>query len=361
MAPMENQKMNTESKTSLQMVIDIAIKLGVLFLLLAWCFRIISPFISIVIWALIIAVAIFPLFKSISKKLGDSKKISATIITLVFLSVIIIPSLLFTGSMVDGIKKMSSDIENKSIKIYPPPEKVAEWPLVGSTIYGTWKLASENMKAVVEKYDDQLLAAGNWIVSALMGIGMDVLQFIISIIIAGVFLASSDSGGKAVRQFYRRLVGERGEEFALASEVTVRNVAKGVLGVAVIQSFLAGIVFLLAGIPYAGLWALICLILCVIQLGPGLVIIPVIVYIYTVADTWVAVLWTIALIVVMLSDNILKPLLMGKGAPVPMLVIFLGSIGGFISAGFIGLFIGAIILSLGYKLFIAWLEEAKTN
>jgi len=357
---MENQISQTDNKSTIQIVVDVTIKLGVLLLLLAWCFKIIYPFVSIVLWALIIAVAIFPLFKTLSNKMGDSKKISATIITLVFLSVIIIPGLLFTSSMVDGIKKMSSDIENKSIEIYPPPEKVADWPVVGGTIYGTWKLASENMEAVVEKYEDQLLSAGNWLVSALMGIGMDVIQFIISIIIAGVFLASSDSGGKALTQFYRRLVGERGEEFAKASEITVRNVAKGVLGVAVIQSFLAGLVFLLAGVPYAGLWALICLILCVIQIGPILVIIPVIVYLFTVMDTWVAVLWTIALVIVMVSDNILKPLLMGKGAPVPMLVIFLGSIGGFISSGFIGLFIGAIILSLGYKLFIAWLEEAKT-
>jgi len=356
---MENQTSQTENKSTIQIVVDVTIKLGVLLLLLAWCFKIIYPFISIVLWALIIAVAIFPLFKTLSKKMGDSKKISAVIITLVFLSIMIIPSLLFTSSMVDGVKRLSSDIDNKSFNIEPPPEDVAEWPLIGGTIHGTWKLASENLEAVVEKYESELLAVGNWVLSALMGTGMAFIQFILSVIIAGIFLASSESGGKMLRRFYRRLVGERGEEFAQASEITVRNVAKGVLGVAFIQSFLAGIVFLLAGIPYAGLWALICLILCIIQLGPGLVIIPVIVYIFTIADTWIAVLWTIVLIAVMISDNILKPLLMGKGAPVPMLVIFLGSIGGFISSGFIGLFIGAIILSLGYKLFIAWLEEAK--
>lgn len=356
---MENQTMNVEKKTTIQTVIDVTIKLGVLLLLLAWCFKIVYPFVSIVLWSLIIAVAIFPMFKTMSNKLGDSKKISAAIITLVFLSVIIIPSLLFTSSMVDGVKRLSTDIENKSFRIDPPPEDVADWPLVGGTVYGTWKLASENLEDVVHKYESELLSIGNWLLGALMGTGMGLIQFILSVIIAGVFLANSDSGGKMLRRFYRRLVGERGEEFAQASEITVRNVAKGVLGVAVIQSFLAGIVFLLAGIPYAGLWALICLILCVIQLGPGLVIIPVIVYIFTVADTWVAILWTILLVVVMVSDNILKPLLMGKGAPVPMLVIFLGSIGGFISSGFIGLFVGAIILSLGYKLFIAWLEEAK--
>ncbi len=124
---------------------------------------------------------------------------------------------------------------------------------------------------------------------------------------------------------------------------------------------MAGLVFLLAGVPYAGLWALLALIFCIIQIGPGLVIIPVIAYLFTVMPTWQAVIWMIVLIFVMLSDNILKPILMGKGAPVPMLVIFLGSIGGFISSGFIGLFLGAIILSLGYKLFLVYINEPATN
>lgn len=153
------------------------------------------------------------------------------------------------------------------------------------------------------------------------------------------------------------MVGGRGDEFAEVSEKTVRNVTKGVVLVAFIQSFLAGLVFLLAGIPYAGLWALLSLIFCVIQLGPGLVIIPVIIYLFSTTDPWYAGLWTVVLVLVMLSDNILKPILMGKGASVPMLVIFLGSLGGFMTMGFMGLFLGAVILSLGYKLFMAWIEE----
>ncbi len=210
---------------------------------------------------------------------------------------------------------------------------------------------------MVKSYSTQLKSVGSWLLNALMGTGLAFIQFILSIIISGIFLAFSEEGGNVLKKLFGRIVDDRGDEYANVTELTVRNVSKSVIGVALIQSFLAGIVFLLAGIPYAGLWALICLILCIIQLGPGLVIIPAIIYLFTVSDTWVAVIWTIVFLGVMVSDNILKPWLMGKGSPVPTLVVFLGSLGGFIVSGFMGLFLGAIVLALGYKLFLAWIDE----
>jgi len=339
--------------------VDITVKIGILLLLLAWCFQIIMPFVSIVFWAMIIAVSLYPMFKKLSNKMNGRKKPAAAIITIVLLAIILIPSIIFTDSLIQGIQNYSKDLNAEDITIPPPTENIRDLPLIGNTLYDTWEGVSKNLEGTVKTYSNQIKAAGAWFLSALMGTGLGFIQFIISIIISGIFLDTSENGGKMLKRLFSRLVNEKGEEYATASELTVRNVSKGVLGVAFIQSFLAGIVFVLAGIPYAGLWALICLILSIIQLGPGLVIIPVIVYLFAVADTWVAVLWTIALIVVMISDNILKPLLMGKGAPVPTLVIFLGSIGGFIAMGFMGLFLGAIVLSLGYKLFLAWLEEAQ--
>ena len=158
-----------------------------------------------------------------------------------------------------------------------------------------------------------------------------------------------------------KIVGDRGKEFGNITELTIQNVAKGILGVSFIQSTLAGIGFLLAGVPYAGLWTLICLLLSVIQIGPGLVIIPVIIYLFTIYSPLAATLWAVHFIVVMISDNIMKPFMLGKGAPVPMLIIFIGSIGGFILDGFVGLFIGAIFLSIGYKLFVAWVNESPSE
>jgi predicted PurR-regulated permease PerM len=189
----------------------------------------------------------------------------------------------------------------------------------------------------------------------LAGIGLGIIEFIVSIIIAGVMLAYAESGGKAAEQVFIRLAGRRGQDFVKLTETTIRQVVKGILGVALIQTILASIGFFVAGVPAAGLWTIISLILAIVQIGVGPVVIPLIIYVWSSSDTLTASLFTGWSIMVLVIDNVLKPLLLGKGAPVPMLVIFLGAIGGFIAIGFLGLFLGAVILSLTYKLAVEWI------
>jgi predicted PurR-regulated permease PerM len=181
-----------------------------------------------------------------------------------------------------------------------------------------------------------------------------------SLIIAGVLLAYGHVG-ESIRKFFRKIIGDRGDEFADIAGKTIGNVVKGILGVALIQALLTGGGMLMAGIPYAGILTLIVFVLAVLQLPPALIMIPVIIYLFSANDVVPAVLWTVYFLLAGLSDNILKPILLGKGAPVPMLVIFIGVIGGFILQGFIGLFTGAIVMSLGYKLFVAWINSAPQN
>lgn len=161
---------------------------------------------------------------------------------------------------------------------------------------------------------------------------------------------------ESVRKFLKKLVGDKADEYADVAYKTVGNVVKGILGVAFIQALLIGLGFLFAGVPGAGLWTLLVFMLAVLQIPPAIIVIPIIVWLFSALETTPAIIWTIYLLIASLSDNILKPILLGKGAPVPMLVIFLGVIGGFILSGFIGLFTGAIVISLGYKLFVAWLD-----
>ncbi len=208
------------------------------------------------------------------------------------------------------------------------------------------------------RYAPQLKAISLRLLELAMSTTKGLLIFALSIIIAGVLMANATGGGKLARDLFVSLAGERGNDFADVSTKTIRNVVKGILGVAIIQGLLAGMGFMVAGVPGAGVWAFLCLFLAIIQIGIAPVAIPVIIYMFYNASTLTAGLLMVWLILVMLSDNFLKPILLGRGAPVPMLVIFLGSIGGFISMGFIGLFIGAVILSLGFKLFREWL---KTN
>jgi len=200
---------------------------------------------------------------------------------------------------------------------------------------------------------------GTRLVAAVAGTGLTLLLFLLSIVIAGVLLANSTGGGQAADLIARRLVGERGPQLADLAGATTRSVAQGILGVALIQSFLAGLGFLAVGVPGAGLWALIGMLLCVIQIGLLPVTLPILIFVFATAETWVAVVFTLYIVVVSLLDNFLKPLLLGRGVQVPTLVIFLGSIGGFLTSGIIGLFVGSVVLVLGYTLFRAWLEDAE--
>ena len=220
-------------------------------------------------------------------------------------------------------------------------------------------LASNNLEAALSKITPQLKKFGIPLLSAAAGAGVGTLKFVVSIIIAGVLLSNDAGGGQVARAIATRLTGERGTMAVELAVATVRSVTLGILGVALIQTLLASLGFLLVGVPGAGLWALLVLILAVVQLPTILVLGPIIVYVFSTSSTVIAVVFAIWSILVGISDAFLKPLLMGRGVDVPMLVIFIGAIGGFMTSGIIGLFVGAIIFSLGYKLFLIWLDTDK--
>ena len=243
------------------------------------------------------------------------------------------------------------------LHIPPPPDSDAGWPLIGEPIVKTWTLASEDLEKALRQASPLLKGFGSWLLSAAAGAGLALLQFVLAILISGAFLAKSEAAGRMTQTVARRLAGERGLELARVAEQTVRSVASGILGVALIQALLAGLGFLVAGVPAAGLLTLICLLFGVIQLGVVIVLIPVVIYLFSTADTVTAVGFLIWAILVAPVDNILKPILLGRGVDVPMLIIFVGAIGGFLHEGIIGLFIGAVVLALGYKLFLAWVTE----
>jgi len=283
---------------------------------------------------------------------------AASIITTVFLLIILLPTILLTDSLVEGIGQLRESYRSGQLDIPPPSEQqIKNWPSVAKPALEAWQLASENLGEATLKFAPQIKEASSWILTAIAGTGVGIMQFVFSIIIAGVFLVYSEEGERTLRGIFIKLAGDQGNHFAELSGVTIRNVVRGVLGVAIIQTILASIGFVVAGVPLAGLWTLLCLILAIVQIGVGPIVIGVSIYMFFASDTLTASLLAAWTVVVTLSDNVLKPILLGRGAPVPMLVIFLGSVGGFIVHGFLGLFLGAIILSLGYKLFNQWVEQ----
>ena len=348
---------STEDYKRVKTSIEISIRLVLLFLLIAWCLLLLLPFLGPVLWGVIIAVSVSPLYISLNKKLGDKPKITSTIIVFVFLAVIIIPIYLTMDSMVDKLQEVSSHLDKGTLQIPPPDDSVADWPLIGEKVYSSWSSFSVNLEKSLSKYNSQIAKAGKSIVESIMGFTGGLLSFVLSILIAGVLLATKGTK-ELMHKLFIKLVGNgKGQEFANLTENTIRSVTKGVLGVAFIQAFALGLLFYLAGVPYAGVWGILCLILAIMQLPASLVSIPVVIYIYSVTSPGMATLWTVLIILAGLSDNVLKPILLGKGSKVPMLVIFLGTLGGFMTSGFIGLFTGAIVLSLGYELFMVWMKD----
>lgn len=340
----------------LEKAVEITIRLAVLIFIFGWCFEIIQPFFSPVIWGLIIAVAVYPMFHSLQLKLKGRKKLAAFLITILFLAILAIPGWLLVDSVWDGVQRLRATYEQGQLVIPPPGDRVKDWPAFTKPLVDIWELASSNLAGAVSKYQPEIKSAAGSVLSILEKTGLGILMFMVSIIVGGIFLCYAEEGGATIRNIFKRLAGDRGLHFAEISEKTIRNVMKGVLGVAVIQSLLVAIGLVIAGVPLAGLWTLLCLISAVIQIGVGPVCIIVIIYMYSSSDPLTATLLMVWLILVSLVDNFLKPILMGKGAPVPMLVIFLGALGGFMAIGFLGLFLGAVILTLGYKLFLGWVE-----
>ena len=351
---------NSEEAQFLRRAVEAAIRIGVLALITLWAFQIVRPFISPVLWGVIIAIAVLPAYRGLANRMGGRRKLTATLLTVVALALLLIPAWMFFGEVVESTRSMASQLEAGTLMVPPPPTKVATWPLVGDALNEAWSLASTNLEAALERYEPQLKAVGARLLSAVGGLGIGVLQFIISIIIAGVFLATSEASSQAAVRIARRFAGDQGEEFVGMADKTIRSVALGVLGVAVTQSLLSLIGMAVVRVPGAPLWALIVLFLAVIQLPPALILLPVAVYVFSTAATVPAVLFLVWALIVSGSDAFLKPLLLGRGVNVPTLVILLGAIGGMMLSGIIGLFVGAVVLALAYQLFMTWLGDVPS-
>ncbi len=217
------------------------IQIGALVVLIVWCFQIIAPFISVILWGMLIAVALHPVHSLLAAKFGGREKLSATVFVLLGLAILLVPSWITAESSIGAMKSVGEQLRSGTVSISPPDESVAEWPLIGETVYEMWSGAASNLEATLNKYNDQLQSFGRQVVSVAGSLAIGILQFVISIIIAGVFLVSAEVGHKTAVRFASSLAGNRGEALIGLAVATIRSVAKGVLGVAIIQSLLAAV------------------------------------------------------------------------------------------------------------------------
>jgi len=331
------------------------LQIGALLLLLIMCYRIISPFIMIVLWGIIISVALNPVHTALTAKLGGREKLSSSILVVIGLAIIIVPTWMLAESSIDGLRSVATHLENGSVTIPPPNTNVAEWPLIGEKVHAVWSDAASNLEDTLNKYSTQLEALGQKALGLAGSTIGTAFQFIFSVIIAGVLLMSASSGYRITRNIAGSLTGDSaGDKLTDMSILTIRSVVKGVLGVAVIQTVFALIGLIMIGVPAPGLWAGAILVLAIIQLPPLLILAPIAIWVFSVAEPVPATVFAVYSFIVSMSDAFLKPMLLGRGVETPMLVILIGAIGGAISAGIIGLFLGAVILALGYELLTAW-------
>ena len=343
-----------DHKDYVNRAVEASIHIGLVILLAATCFFILRPFIPLIAWGIIVAIAVYPSYRRLQLVLGGRGVLAAVLVTLLLLALLIVPVALLSGTLIGGIQTLVAHVKDGTPIIPPPPSGVEAWPVVGVPLKNAWSLASTNITAALRNFAPQIKAIVPGLLSASAGIGLTVLQFALSLIVAGALLANSRGAAGAAHSLANRIFGDKGPEFEQLVGSTTRSVTLGILGVALIQAVLAALGFLVAGLPGAGLWAVVFLLAALLQVGT-LVLIPAVIYVFATSGVTKAVIFTVWCLIVALIDNVLKPLLLGRGVAVPIAVVFLGAIGGFVAMGFIGLFVGAIVMSVGYKLFVAWL------
>ncbi|MFC4993330.1 AI-2E family transporter [Rubritalea tangerina] len=338
--------------------IDVAAKIFLIGLLLVLSYNIIKPFVLPVVWAIIIAVAFGPFIDKVTKWLGGRRKMACVGFSLVAVAVLVVPVWLLASSSLEVVQYVAEDLkDNKVDFIQEAPEKVEEIPVVGKKVSEIWNMAATDLKgAIVATAPLAQDAATKLVASIGSGLG-GIVQFVISFIIAGVLMINPAKGFAITSKVARSFDANRGEEFTKLTVATIRGVMTGVIGVAVIQAVLGTIGMVVMGIPAAGVWGVLILICAIVQLPPIIILGPIAAYGFAAYDTTPAIIFLIWAFLVSASDGVLKPVLMARGVDTPMLVILLGAIGGMMMSGIVGLFVGAVVLSITYAIFMAWVNE----
>jgi predicted PurR-regulated permease PerM len=340
-------------------VIQIAIRLGLLVALVYWCFVLVQPFIAILAWSAVLAVALYPLHAWLSERLGQRAKLSACIITVIAIAIVIGPVTWLGFGLVEGLRTISEQIDPEWVP--SPPATIKEWPLIGEKLYDLWNQASSNLAAVLSPLVPRIKPIVRSMLGMAGSVSFGALKFLIAVILAGFLLPTGPQFVAAIRNLLAQVLPQRSEEFVALAGATIRTVSQGVIGIAVVQSFLIGIGLKLGGFAHAGLIAFLVLVLSIVQIGPSIVLLPCVIWIWMTKDSATALFMTIYLVVVGLADNVLKPLLMGRGLTTPMPVMFIGLLGGTLAHGIVGLFVGPIVLAVGWELMMAWIRDERTH
>ena len=336
------------------------IQLLLILLLLVWCFLIIQPFILLLVWAIILGVALYPLYQRLASRFEAKRRIWATILfTLIAALLLFIPIYYLVDSIVASSSWIVEELQQETLEIPGPDPSVAEWPLIGERLYEEWKGISDNTQQYILDHKEVILKEGGALLSGLGSFFGSLILFLFSFLIAVVFMHNADKGQATASLFFKKVVGKESEDILTISRDTIRSVVKGILLVALIQTILALVGMKVAGIPAAGLFAFLVLVFAIVQIPVFLALLPPVVIGFSILDTTPAVIFAIYMFAVSLADNILKPVFLGKGLQTPLIIILVGSIGGLLLHGIIGLFVGAVVLAVAHRLYSFWVHSTS--
>ena len=321
------------------------------------CFQVFSPFLHLIVWSIILAVTLYPLHRMLARRIGGRQGLTSAILVILGVCLIVVPTWLLINSFADSIQGLISAVQQNTLQVPAPREGVKNWPIVGKNLHEVWSNAHADLPALVQSMQPKIGELARSALSMVARIGSTMLLFLASFIVANIIMAYGDSVSRSGHAIFSRVAGSsRGEALAKLALSTIRAVALGVVGVAAIQALLIGLALLLAGIPVAGVLAIVSLVLGIAQVPALIVTLPVIIYIWAGGQysTTAAIVHTIILLLTGIADNVLKPLMLGRGVDIPMPVILFGALGGMASGGILGMFVGATVLALGYELFTTW-------
>ena len=341
-------------------MLDVLIRAGMIAVLVILCYRVFHPFMGLLLWSMILAVTLYPLQLRWRRRFGMKEGRTATVIVILAIAILLVPVYLVGTSIAGSVEHALSTVRSGSLVVPPPPASAADWPLIGKPVHEYWTQAATDMSVLTQKFAPQIKAMSLAAIGKVAGFTVGLLLFIVALILAGLFMAYGESGHRsAVRAFSRIFGPGRGDHVADLCTATIRAVAQGVIGIAFIQMLLVGMGFAVMGVPAAGLLAIIVLLLGIMQIPATLITVPVIVFVLaTEGVTGATIIFSIYVFVAGLVDNVLKPLMLGRGVDVPMPVILIGALGGMVTGGILGLFIGPVLLGIGYELFWQWVDNA---
>jgi predicted PurR-regulated permease PerM len=339
--------------------IEVAIHLGLVAFLFYSAYALVHPFLPVIVWSIVLTVALYPVFARLAAALGGREALAAILITILGLLIIIGPATWLGVGLVESLPGLIARIEKGGLTIPPPWESVKDWPFFGQPIYDYWKTASNNISDVLKPFLPQLKPIGEFLLGVASKAGAGTLVFLFSVVITGFLFTRGPTLLAATRALARRVDPNYGESFLDLAGATIRAVSRGVIGVSLLQAIIGGVGVSVAGVPFASVLTLAILVLGIVQLGPIIVIVPLIIWGWLELSTAGALAFTLCMAAVYAVEVVMKPFVLAHGLRTPMLVIFIGVIGGILEHGIPGLFAGPIVLAVAWEVSLAWIYERE--